>query len=211
MRWFSLSVLALAVSAVAVAADEPAEETPAAPSRPAIGEPAPAFTLPDLDGEEVSLSDHAGRFVVLEWFNPECPYVVYANNEGGPLAEWRPEWSEKEVVWIHINSNVPGTQGSDPAVNRTEAERWGIETVLLDVDSAVGRTYGARVTPQMYIIDPEGTLLYDGAVDNAPLGRVAGGGHEPWLADALTAATSGEPVRRARNQAYGCTVKYDSP
>lgn len=172
-----------------------------------VGAPAPGFTLKDLDGNDVSLADHRGKLVVLEWFNPGCPYVRHQHGEG-PLKRLEPKWTAEGVVWLAINSNTPGSQGSDPEENRAAAAEWGLDTVLVDTGSEVARAYGAKVTPQMFVVSPDGTLLYDGAVDNAPLGRVAGGSHELWLDDALTAARAGATVPRARNKAYGCSVKY---
>jgi peroxiredoxin len=179
-------------------------------ARAEVGQPAPAFTLPDLDGNQVSLADHSGEVVVLEWFSPECPYVVYAHTDG-PLAALPGQWTERGVAWLAINSNAPGTQGSDPAVNRTAATEWGLpSSVLLDPEGDVGRAYGAKNTPQMFIVGRDGTLVYNGAVDNAPRGRVKGKSHELWIDDALTDVLNGAAVRRANNQPYGCTVKYGS-
>jgi len=206
------AVLSVLVLTLASCAPGSAEEPPTGQTlaRAEVGRPAPAFTLPDLDGNQVSLADHAGEVVVLEWFSPECPFVVYAHTEG-PLASLPGKWTGNGVVWLAINSNAPGTQGSDPSVNRTAAAEWGLpNSVLLDPEGSVGRAYGAKNTPQMFIVGRDGTLVYNGAVDNAPRGRVQGKTHEMWLDDALTDVLNGVAVRRANNQPYGCTVKYGS-
>jgi peroxiredoxin len=199
----STAALGLSLISVPASADAPL-------ARPEVGQPAPAFTLSDLDGKTVSLADHQGKIVVLEWFNPQCPYVVYAHGKG-PLATLPRTWADKGVVWLAINSNAPGTQGSDPAVNRERVTEWGLPNpVLVDTDGAVGRIYGAKTTPQVFVIDARGTLVYDGAVDNAPMGTVAGERHEVWLDEVLTDVVNGVQVRRAVSKPYGCSVKYGS-
>lgn len=209
MRTAMLFAAVLSASACSADAKPPAAEGPGL-ARATVGEPAPAFSLPDLDGNVVSLADHRGEIVVIEWFNPECPYVVYAHGDG-PLAELPGSWTEKGVLWLPINSNHPGSQGSDPDINRKAVAEWGLpHSVLVDSDGTTGRAYGATNTPQMFIVDREGTLVYDGAVDNAPRGNVKGESHELWLDDALTDVVNGATVRRANNKAYGCSVKYGS-
>lgn len=137
-----------------------------------VGEPAPAFTLPDTDGKQVSLSDFAGKTVVLEWFNPDCPFVKYAHGEG-PLATMAAEQAKGEVVWLAINSGADGKQGAGAERSKQAAAEWKMEhPILIDADGAVGHAYGAKTTPHMYVIDTAGKLVYAGALDNAPLGRV---------------------------------------
>ena len=138
-----------------------------------LGEPAPAFSLPNLEGEAVSLADFAGKTVVLEWFNPDCPFVKYAHGPEGPLASLAKAKQAEGVVWLAINSGAPGKQGHGVARNREAKSEWALEhPILIDEDGAVGHSYGATSTPHMFVIDPEGTLIYAGALDNAPLGRV---------------------------------------
>jgi peroxiredoxin len=139
-----------------------------------LGEPAPAFSLTDLDGKTVSLADFAGKTVVLEWFNPGCPFVKYAHGEG-PLAGMAGEQTKAGVVWLAINSSAPGKQGHDREENRKAATEWKMEhPILLDEDGKVGHAYGATTTPHMFVIDGTGKLVYAGGLDNAPLGRVDG-------------------------------------
>jgi peroxiredoxin len=140
-----------------------------------VGEPAPAFTLPSVAGETISLADYAGKTVVLEWFNPDCPFVKYAHDEGGPLASLGNEQSKAGIVWLAINSGASGKQGAGVERNKQAQADWKLEhPILIDEDGKVGRTYGAQTTPHMFVIDPAGKLIYAGALDNAPLGRVDG-------------------------------------
>lgn len=140
-----------------------------------VGEPAPAFTLPSVSGEQVSLADYAGKTVVLEWFNPDCPFVKYAHESGGPLATLGNEQTKAGIVWLAINSGAPGKQGAGAERNKQAQTDWKLEhPILIDEDGKVGHTYGAQTTPHMFVIDPAGKLIYAGALDNAPLGRVEG-------------------------------------
>jgi peroxiredoxin len=140
-----------------------------------IGEPAPAFTLPSVAGESISLADYAGKTVVLEWFNPDCPFVKYAHGEGGPLASLANEQSKAGIVWLAINSGAAGKEGAGVERNKQAQIDWKLEhPILIDEDGKVGRSYGAQTTPHMFVIDPAGKLIYAGALDNAPLGRVGG-------------------------------------
>ncbi len=144
------------------------------PATAKLGEPAPAISLPDLDGNTVSLADFAGKTVVLEWFNPDCPFVVYAHGEG-PLKAMAAEQGKAGVVWLAINSGAAGKQGHGAERNREAKAQWSIEhPILLDEDGKVGHAYGATSTPHMFVIDKDGKLVYAGGLDNAPLGRVDG-------------------------------------
>lgn len=174
-----------------------------------VGKRAPEFTLTDLDGKPHKLSDYRGKTVVVEWFNPQCPFVKFAHTEG-PLKDMAAKEIEQGVVWLAINSGAPGKQGHGPAANREGVSTFGMtHPVLLDEDGTVGHTYGAVKTPHVFLVSPEGTLLYKGAIDNAPFGEVDGGGeHRNHLAAALTEVRAGKPVSMPETPAYGCTVKY---
>ena len=149
------------------APSEPADET----TRAAVGQPAPDFTLPDLDGKPVKLSDHRGKTVVLEWFNPQCPFVRMSHTKGS-LVDAAARHAKDGVVWLAINSNAPGKQGNAPDVNRQAKTAFGMQHPLLrDEAGAVGRQYGATHTPHMFVIDPSGTLVYAGAIDNSPTAK----------------------------------------
>ena len=137
-----------------------------------VGEAAPAFSLPDLDGKPVALADFAGKTVVLEWFNPDCPFVKYAHGDG-PLKDMAKQQSQAGVVWLAINSGAAGKQGNGVERNREAKQEWAMEhPILIDEDGTVGHSYGAATTPHMFVINPEGKLVYAGGLDNAPLGRI---------------------------------------
>jgi peroxiredoxin len=174
-----------------------------------IGKPAPDFALPDLDGKEVKLSDHKGKTVVLEWFNPECPFVKFAHGEG-PLKTMAKEQTDKGIVWIAINSGAPGKQGHGPEKNKEGASTFGMEhPILLDESGETGKAYGAKTTPHLFIVDPEGNLVFRGGVDNAPMGKPEGD-LENYVTTALEELAAGKPVTNADVRSYGCSVKYAS-
>ena len=196
------------VTAPAIA-DDATEKEPAK-TVAKVGEKAPDFTLTDIHGKEHSLSDYAGKTVVLEWFNPECPFVKHLYRNGSFKTQGNELNDQEDFAWIAINSNPPGTQGGGLEKNQHYAKEYGITyPLLLDENTRVARLYGARVTPHMYIIDPEGTLVYAGAIDNAPHGQVRDGG-EPvnYVKVALEQLANGETVSPSQTRPYGCTVKY---
>jgi peroxiredoxin len=199
----------------AVAPESPAKgaSTQAAQAAPAgaakIGQPAPNFSLPDLDGKTVSLADFKGKTVVLEWFNPGCPFVQQSHKKGG-LKGTAARHETKGVVWLAINSGAAGKQGHGKETNQKAKGEFGIGyPILLDEDGAVGRAYGAKRTPHMYVIDPAGVLVYAGAIDST-----AGGEPEPdekvtnYVDVALDELAQGKPVSKPETEAFGCTVKY---
>jgi peroxiredoxin len=180
-------------------------------SDPTIGDPAPAFTLPDTYGTEHPLESYKGKWVVLEWLNYGCPYVGKHYNSGN-MPTLQETFREKGVVWLSIVSSAPGKQGyyEPDAMNEQNEQRGNNATaVLLDSSGDVGRAYGARTTPQMVVIDPEGTLRYNGAIDDKPTTRLSDieGAHN-YLVAALDEAMAGQEVSQPRTQPYGCGVKY---
>lgn len=190
----------------------PAAPTPVATSEPAaVGKPAPDFELTDFDGKPHKLSDHKGKLVVLEWFNPGCPFVKYAHGEG-PLKDMAAQETEKDVVWLAINSGAPGKQGAGADASREGAKTFGMtHPILVDESGAVGKIYGATKTPHVFLVDTAGVLVYAGAIDNAPIGEVDGGGaYINYLASALADVRAGKPVATASTPSYGCSVKYKS-
>ena len=192
------------------AAAAPAEDAPTEPLTAAkLGSPAPDFSLTDTDGTPWKLSDHRGKIVALEWFNPGCPFVKYAYGEG-PLKDHASTTMSDAVVWVNINSGAPGKQGNGLAVNREARERWGIrQPVLIDEDGRVGRAYEAKTTPAIFIIDTQGILAYQSALDNAPLGRVDGDEVAVnYVRAALADLAAGRPVAIPDTVSYGCSVKY---
>jgi peroxiredoxin len=193
----------------------PASVAPPAPITVAagIGKPAPDFTLNDLDGHSVHLADKRGSVVVLEWFNPQCPFVNKAHIKGS-LRDAASRHTAAGVVWLGIDSAAPGKQGYEPEAIRAAIQRFGLgHPILRDESGAVGRAYGATNTPHMFVIDKGGTLIYEGAIDNSPDAEgesPQGGSLVNYVDAALDDLAAGRPVRTPRTQAYGCGVKYRS-
>jgi hypothetical protein len=176
-----------------------------------IGAPAPAFTLTDIDGEARSLAEFAGKTVVLEWTNHECPFVV-KHYDGENIPRQQADATGDEVVWLVVNSSAPGKQGHVSAEQaRTIQADWnGTQTAyLFDTDGTVGRAYGAKTTPHMYIIDADGVLQYNGAIDSIPSANIADiVKADQYVEIALAELADGKPVSRPLTQPYGCSVKY---
>ena len=169
-------------------------------------EGAPAFTLADYDGRRVSLSDYDGKIVVLEWLNYECPFVKYHYETKNTMIELAEKYKNNNVAWLAINSTKHATDER----NRDFAEKHKIPYPILDDRSGkTGRAYGAVTTPHMFIIDAGGSIVYNGAIDNAPLGKVKDGG-EPvnYVDKALSELIAEKKITTARTKPYGCTVKY---
>ncbi len=185
----------------------------AAPAHAAavVGQPAPEFTLTDSTGKAHSLSSFKGKFVVLEWNNFDCPFVV-KHYESGNMQKLQKTYTGKDVVWLTVNSSAAGKQGHlQPAeVAGKLAERKAAPSAyLLDADGKAGKAYGARTTPHMYVIDPKGTLVYAGGIDDKPSTDVADiAGARNHVAAALDEALAGKPVSVASSTPYGCSVKY---
>jgi peroxiredoxin len=177
-----------------------------------LGQPAPDFELQDLWGRKHKLSAYRGKIVVLEWFNPTCPAVVYAYGEG-ELREMKSLHVSNGIVWLAINSTAPGEEGSDPKQNREFAVARSLRTpILLDPSGAVGRAYGARSTPHMFVINERGLLVYQGALDNAPKGRVESLALKSNYVDmAIADIRSGHGVIKDSTRPYGCEIKYTRP
>lgn len=173
------------------------------------GEPAPDFTLTDTHGVTHSLSDFEGKYVVLEWINHECPFVVRHYAPGNMQALQR-EVTEMGGIWLSINSSNVGKQGytsAEEANALTEELNAAPTAVLFDTDGTVGRLYGARVTPHMYIIAPDGILIYQGAIDSEPRRGTPDEAFN-YVRAALEAHQAGEEIEHHTTRAYGCTVKY---
>ncbi len=198
-----------ASSAPTAAAPAPALASPGA--RAEVGKAAPEFTLVDLDGKTVRLADFKGKTVVLEWFNPECPFVNRAHGKGS-LVDAAKRATQAGVVWLAVNSAAPGRQGHGAPVNATGKQKFGLaHPILLDESGEVGRAYGATNTPHMFVIDDRGVLAYRGAIDNSPdgEGEAAEGGKLVRYVDvALEELRAGKPVSVKETKAYGCSVKY---
>ncbi len=178
-----------------------------------VGEPAPGFSLTDLSGKAVKLSDLRGHVVVLEWFNPGCPFVK-ASHTRGTLVGAAVRHVKDGVVWLAVNSAAPGKQGYGAEANRAAVQEFRMGyPVLLDPSGKVGRAYGATNTPGMFVIDREGRLAYRGAIDNSPDGErqaPQGGALIDYVSSALEDLAAGRPVRTPETKQYGCSVKYGS-
>jgi peroxiredoxin len=176
-----------------------------------VGETAPDFTASDSNGQSQKLSSYRGKYVVLEWHNQGCPYTK-KHYETGNMQKLQKEWTGKGVVWLTVISSAPGKQGYVTAseendyVKRTNSAPTA---VLLDPKGDLGRMYGAKTTPHMYIIDPQGNLIYNGAIDDRPTADQADvAGAKNYVSQALDEATAGKQVSTASTTPYGCTVKY---
>lgn len=177
-----------------------------------VGKPAPDFSLTDLDGKAVKLADFKGKTVVLEWFNPECPYVKRAHTKGSLVDTAARRTKDSSVVWLAVNSGAPGKQGHGVELNRSSAKGFGLShAILIDESGAVGKSYGATNTPHMFVVDKAGTLVYRGAIDNSPdgeKGSPTGGTLVNYVDAALDDLAAGRAIKTADTKAYGCSVKY---
>ncbi|MFP3940073.1 MAG: redoxin domain-containing protein [Acidobacteriota bacterium] len=170
-----------------------------------VGEPAPGFTLPDLEGAEHSLSEYRGQVVVLEWINPNCPFSLRHARERTMI-----ELADRDVVFLAINSTNPDSRDFlTPSEHDAYNREHGIDyPVLYDRSGDVGRAYDAKTTPHMYVIDEEGTLVYQGAIDDDPPGRQSADERANYVMAALESHDAGRMPEPASTKPYGCTVKY---
>jgi peroxiredoxin len=195
--------------------EKPAEKQPEkAPEAPAaaltLAQPAPDFTLKDSTGKDHTLSGYKGKYVVLEWVNYGCPFVKRQYSLGA-MQKAQKEMTDKGVVWLAVNSSAVGKQGyfeGEELAAQIKANNAAHSAYLLDTDGKVGKTYGAKTTPHMYIVDPEGKLLYQGAIDDPPTAdeKVAVG--QNFVLKAIEEAMAGKPVTASNTPPYGCGVKY---
>jgi peroxiredoxin len=182
-------------------------------AEPQLGQPAPAFKAVDADGHARSLSDFAGKTVVLEWTNSGCPYVGKHYGSGTMQALQRRETADG-VVWLTVSSSAPDMQGyftARAAKAWAAKERWGGSAILLDSDGKIGRAYGAKNTPHMFVIDKAGRVAYMGGIDDRPFADPESlKGAKPYVALALADLKAGRAVATPVSQPYGCSVKYNS-
>lgn len=181
---------------------------------PKTGAKAPEFSLTDLDNKTHKLSDFKGKYVVLEWFNAECPFVV-KHYKSGNMQKLQETYTAagKDVVWLTINSSRKGAEGhfKDAASAKATISEWKgkMTAVLVDEAGTVGKLYGAKTTPHMFVIDPKGVVLYQGAIDDKPSAEIADiTGAKNFVSAALDEAMSGKKVAKASTTPYGCSVKY---
>lgn len=199
MKMMSKILAVMLMSSAAFAAD------------PEIGKPAPEFSLPTMEGKTADVSSYKGKYVVLEWINHGCPFVK-KHYESGNMQSLQKEVTGKDVVWLSVASSAKGKEGYFTAKGWEKLYKekdMASTAVLLDPDGKVGHLYGAKTTPHMFIINPEGLLIYKGAIDDkrstdAAEVKTA----KNYVRQALDEALAGKPVSEASTEAYGCSVKY---
>lgn len=200
----TLSFAAAAVIAISALAAE-------APAQAVVGQKAPALTLADSLGKSRSLAEFAGKTVVLEWWNHECPFVRKHYGSGN-MQKLQKEWTGKGVVWLTVSSSAAGKQGHVDGARAAALmhEKGGAQTaVLLDHDGKVGKAYGAKTTPHLFVIGKDGNVAYAGGIDDKPSADpedIAGATN--YVTAALGELLAGKPVTTRTSQPYGCSVKY---
>jgi AhpC/TSA family len=202
MRLFRPLLLLASLAAVAI---------PAARSAVTVGEPAPDFTLVDLNGQSHRLSEYRGKTVILEWTNPTCP-IVGKHYKSGNMPSLQREATAQGVVWLSINSGYAGSWGDfapAKAADWLKSHGAAPTAYLRDLDGRVGRLYGATATPDMYVISGAGTLVYAGAIDSIPSSDESDIPHATnYVRAALDSLKAGQPVAVPTSHAYGCSIKY---
>lgn len=177
---------------------------------PQIGQPAPAFTVKDSAGQVHSLQDFAGKEVILEWTNHDCPFVV--KHYSGNMQQLQKEFTDKGAVWLSVISSKPGSQGhvdKDKSDQLTASRGAAPSAVLFDEDGVMGKAYDARTTPHMYVIDKSGVLQYMGGIDSIPSTKIDDiAKATPYFANAANAVLAGQTPNPAVSKPYGCNVKY---
>ncbi len=181
----------------------------------AVGQPAPSFTTVDTNGKPVMLANLKGKTVVLEWHNPDCPFVK--SQYQGKMQKLQKKWTSQGVIWLSINSSAPGLEGSVDASEANEdvkSNQSNVTATILDPTGKIGHAYGAKSTPHMFVINPKGILIYNGAIDNAPLEDAvsdktqSGAPYVNYVDQALTQSQAGQKVTTPSTAPYGCGVKY---
>jgi peroxiredoxin len=194
------TLLTLAASTALFAADSPA-----------VGTTAPDFSLTDSKGKTQTVSQYKGKYVVLEWFNPECPFVKKHYGSGN-MQKLQEEFTAKGIVWLTVDSNAPGLEGN---LTAEQAEKkiaeWKTKQTafVLDPEGKAGRSYGAKNTPHMFVINPEGKIIYEGAIDSKATPNPADiAGSTNYVKVALEESLAGKTVSNTNTKPYGCSVKY---
>src|SRR5213592_3366043 len=180
---------------------------------PPVGTAAPDFSLPDTAGKTHSLSEYKGKYVVLEWFNPECPFVKKHYGSGN-MQKLQEEYTGKGVVWLTIDSNAPGSEGNlsaDAASKVMTGWKTRQTALLLDPEGKAGRAYGAKNTPNMVVINPEGKIVYEGAIDSKATPNPADiPSSTNYIKVALDESLAGKAVSNTQTKPYGCHITYKS-
>lgn len=189
-----LTIMALAASAFAVE----------------VGKPAPNFTATDINGKTVQLSDYAGKIVVIESYNSDCPYC-HNQYASGAMQDLQKQFAAKGVVWLLVNSvnpNNPSHRTDDQAKQEMAKENMDVTAWINDSSGTVGHLYGMETTPDMYVIDKKGILVYDGAIDNKPDPFHNPNKAHNYVKTAVDDLLAGKPITVAQTKPYGCSVKY---
>ncbi len=199
-------IAGLAVTALALISGAALAQGAAKP-----GAPAPAFSVVDVDGKTQKLSDYAGKTVILEWTNHDCPYVRKHYNSA-TMQTLQKDMAKEGIVWLSVISSPAGEQGHVDAAKAKELSKSrdaAPASILLDPKSTLARAYGAQTTPHMYIIDPKGTLAYAGAIDDKPSSSASSlSGAKSYVRQAVAELKAGKTVSQPATKAYGCVVKY---
>src|SRR6266576_5670554 len=178
---------------------------------PPVGAAAPDFSLPDASGKSHSLSEYKGKYVVLEWFNPECPFVKKHYGSGN-MQKLQEEYTGRGVVWLTIDSSAPGTEGNlTPEQAQKKMTEWKTRqtALLLDPEGRAGRAYGAKNTPDMIVINPEGKIVYEGEIDSKATPYPSDiPNSTTYVKVALDESMAGKTVSTSSTKPYGCSVKY---
>ena len=194
------TLLTLAASTALFAADSPS-----------VGTAAPDFSLTDSKGKAQTVSQYKGKYVVLEWFNPECPFVKKHYGSGN-MQKLQEEFTGKVVVWLSIDSSAPGLEGHLTAEQaNAKMTEWKTKqtALVLDPDGKAGRAYGAKNTPHMFVINPEGKIVYEGAIDSKATPNPSDiASSTNYVKVALEESLAGKTVSNANTKPYGCSVKY---
>src|SRR5437588_8468135 len=180
---------------------------------PPVGSAAPDFSAPDTNGKTQSLSEYKGKYVVLEWFNPECPFVK-KHYGGGNMQKLQQDYTSKGVVWLTVDSNAPGSEGNitaDQAKKIMDSWKTHQTALLLDPESKVAKLYGAKNTPNMVVINPEGKIVYEGAIDSKASPNPADiPSSTNYVKAALDESLAGKPISNPTTKPYGCHITYKS-
>jgi peroxiredoxin len=176
-----------------------------------VGDSAPAFTATDSHGQTQKLEQYRGKYVVLEWHNHNCPFTK-KHYSSGNMQDLQKEWTQKGVVWFTVISSAPGADGyvtPDQENAYVSQMHAAPSAVLLDPRGDLGHLYNAKTTPHMFVIDPQGKVIYEGAIDNRPTPDPEDvKGADNFVSDALLASMAGKAVNPAYTRPYGCSVKY---
>jgi len=202
MKRTLLGVVTVGLAIAALLATQATLDGAEAAKKAELGAPAPDFELKDVYGKVFRLADFKGKIVVLEWINQECP-VSKGKHENGTMQKTYKQFAVRDVVWLAIDSTFRNANEKErtPEQNRVYAAQMGLAyPILHDADGKVGRAYGAKTTPHMFVIDKKGSLVYDGAIDDR--------GDKNYVGAAIESVLAGKPVEEAKTTPYGCSVKY---